>query len=81
MTVTVKMLIAIVVSTATICSTVLMSFNDLKSELKDNIRSVENDNRIRDLKFENLKLEVERTQIGLERFKEEYRRDRDSDAR
>lgn len=73
LTVSVKLLIAIIVSTVSIVATVFIGFRDLESKFYDSVRNVENENKIQDLKFENLKLEVERNKITLERMREEIR--------
>ena len=69
-TVTLQVLIAIVTSTIVICITVITTINDLKSGVNDKINKIESrqesDNKIRDLKFEHLKLEVDRLILRLE---------------
>lgn len=73
LTVSVKLLIAIIVSTVSIVATVFIGFRDLEAKFYDSVKNVENENKIQDLKFENLKLEVERNKITLERMREEIR--------
>lgn len=83
-TITTKLFIAIIVSTATTVATVVASYYQQRAELDDTtklmysklydeIKNMDTQNQIQELKFENLKLEVERNRLSLERMREEIK--------
>lgn len=76
LTVSVKLLIAIIVSTVSIVVTIFMGFRDIEQKIYDSVKNIENENKIQDLRIENLKLELDRNQITLERMREEIRNGR-----
>lgn len=76
MTITVQVMLAIIASTITIVFTVLSSVYELKGEMTGSIKNIENENKIQDLKYENLRIEVERTKLSLEKLKDEIKNDK-----
>lgn len=71
--ITTKLFIAILISTATTVGSVVATYFNNKAELYEAIRNMDTQNKIQELKFENLKLEVERNRMSLERMRDEIR--------
>lgn len=67
LTITVQVLLAIIISTVTICFTVISSVYQIKEEIAGALRNLETENKIQDLKLENLKIEVDRNRLAIEK--------------
>ena len=79
-TVNTKIIIAIVTATAiSVTSFLNMQFqiksdlNEIKSELRTSIKSLENENEIQDLKLQNIIYQVEKNKLEIEKLKDEGR--------
>lgn len=76
LTISVQVLIAVILSTVTICFTVISSVYAIKEDIAGAIIQIKTENQMQDLKIENLKIEVDRNKLAIEKMKEEYRRER-----
>lgn len=74
LTVTVQVLLAIIISTVTICFTVVSSVFQMKEDIAGALRQLETENKIQDLKLENLKIEVDRNRLAIEKTIQELDR-------
>lgn len=76
LTISVQVLIAVIISTVTICFTVISSVYAIKEDIAGAMIQLKTENQMQDLKIENLKIEVDRNKLAIEKLKDDYRREK-----
>jgi hypothetical protein len=74
LTVSVQVLLAIIISTGTICFTVISQIYEVKESFSTALRQIETENKIQDMKLENIQIQVDRNKLIIEQMRDATRR-------